>query len=59
MSKLKKRVYGKMITAENCAVAGNSCNCFHTYCECGSSPRDYIDAHTQHYWSDESNMANY
>lgn len=59
MRKLGKKVNAVIATAVNCGLARNTCECYHDYCECGSSPRDYIDSDNHNYWADESNQASY
>lgn len=55
MRKLRKLVHGKAATVENCGVVQRGfCRCGHDYCQCGSSPSDYIASDNQHYWSSEA-----
>lgn len=55
MSILKKCVCKNAATVENCGLILNAiCRCIYDICQCGSSPRDYIDADNTFYWTSEA-----
>lgn len=58
MSILKKCVCKNAATVENCGLTLNAiCSCIHYYCQCGSSPADYVATDNAHYWPNEASDA--